>query len=334
MQVRCTSQMGRTTAFEWSDLARNKRDRLLAKMMRLVGLSVVAVLFACSGPTPKQLAADQTLRIPIDSEPSAGFSSLDPAQLSGGSEAQIAIAENLFDGLYRYDEGMQEQPDIADGMPAISSDGLTYTFHLRHNVRFWNGDRVTADDVIYSWNRTVARQAGPDGIFLPVVGYDAVASAGAVTNTTRLALSAPDPYTLIAHLSAPAGYWLAELALSGGWLVDQKAITEGGEEWWKIPKDLVGTGPFRLTNWDPDGELDFVAVSNWWGGSTGAIRKVELHVADSASQWTGYANGAYDLIGFGKENLGFTDAAEIGALLADQSRRGQLRTWPLGTTTM
>ncbi len=319
-------------------MARNKRDRLLAKTMRLVGLSVAAVLFACSGPTPgpapKQLAADQTLRIPIDSEPSAGHSSLDPAQLSGGSDVEIAIAENLFDGLYRYDERMQEQPDIANGMPAISSDGLTYTFHLRHDVRFWNGDRVTADDVIYSWNRTVARQAGPDYIFLPVVGYDAVANAGAVTNTTRLALSAPDPYTLVAHLSAPAGYWLAELALSGGLLVDQKAITAGGEEWWKIPKNLVGTGPFRLTNWTPGVELDFGAVSKWWGGSTGAIRRVELHVVDSAGQWAGYAKGTYDLIGFGKPNLGFTDAAEVGALRADQSRRGQVQTWPFGTTVM
>jgi ABC-type oligopeptide transport system substrate-binding subunit len=303
-------------------------------MMRLVGLSVVAVLLACSGPIPKQLAGEQTLRIPIDSDPSAGFSSLDPAQFTFGSPLDVAIAENLFNGLYRYDERMQEQPDIAKEMPTISSDGLTYTFRLRHDVRFWNGDRVTADDVIYSWNRTVARQAGPDGIFLPVAGYDAVANARAVTNTTRLALSAPDPYTLVAHLSAPSGYWLAELGLAGAWLVDQKAITEGGEEWWKNPKHLVGTGPFRLTEWRPNLELDFGAVSNWWGGSTGAIRRVELHVADTASQWTGYANGTYDLIGFGKPNLGFTGAAEIGALLADQSRRRQVHTWPYGSTTM
>jgi oligopeptide transport system substrate-binding protein len=307
-------------------------------MMRLVGLSLVAVLFACSGstagPASNQLAADQTLRIPIDTEPSTGYNGLDPAQLGSGSHLEIAIAQNLFDGLYRYDDRMQEQPDIANGMPAISSDGLTYTFHLRHNVRFWNGDLVTADDVIYSWNRTVAKQAEFANVFQPVVGYDAVANAGAVTDASRLALAAPDPYTLVARLSAPAGYWLAELALSGGWLVDQRAISEGGEEWWKIPKDLVGTGPFRLTEWTPDVELDFEAVSNWWGGSTGAVRRVELHVADSASQWSGYANGTYDLIGFGKRNLGFTDAAEIAALRADPSRRGQVHTWPFGTTDM
>jgi oligopeptide transport system substrate-binding protein len=247
---------------------------------------------------------------------------------------EIAIAQNLFDGLYRYDDRMQEQPDIADGMPAMSSDGLTYTFHLHHNVLFWNGDPVTADDVIYSWNRTVAKQAGPESIFQPVVGYDAVANAGAVTGTTRLGLSAPDPYTVVAHLSAPAGYWLAELALPGAWLVDQRAITEGGEEWWKIPKDLVGTGPFRLTEWKPGVELDFGAVSKWWGGSTGAIRRVELHVADSASQWSGYTNGTYHLIGLGKRNLGLTDAKEIDTLQADPSRRDQVQTWPFGTTYM
>jgi len=190
----------------------------------VVALSTLTLLIACNGPSPPplQLARDQTLRLPIYSTPSPGSPSLDPASLSATMET--AIGDNIFDGLYRFNEQMQEQPDIAKGMPSVSADGLTYIFHLRHNVHFWNGDPVTAADFIYSWNRAAAINGDWSTIFQPVAGYAAVVAAGRVTNETRLDVTAPDDYTLVARLSAASGYWLAELVLPAAWVVDQNAI--------------------------------------------------------------------------------------------------------------
>jgi ABC-type oligopeptide transport system substrate-binding subunit len=188
---------------------------------------------------------------------------------------------------------------------------------------------VTAADLIYSWNRA-ASQGYWTTIFQSVAGYPAVAS-GKVG--AQLGLSAPDPFTLVARLSAPSGYWLAELALPGSWVMDKNAIAQGGPRlWWTQPEYLVGTGPFRMTNWTAGAELDFAPVPNWWGGSTGTLARVELHITDSADAWHGYAAGRFDALGFGQASLAVTDTPKIDALLADPARRAEVHSWPYGIT--
>jgi oligopeptide transport system substrate-binding protein len=301
--------------------------------VRWVTFSTLTLLIACNTQTPPpiQLARDQTLRLPIYSTPSPGPPSLDPASLSDTMEN--AIGDNIFDGLYRFNEQMQEQPDIAKGMPSVSADGLTYIFHLRPNVRFWNGDPVTAADFVYSWNRAAAMGGDWSGIFQPVAGYTAVAAAGKITNETRLDVSAPDNYTLVARLSSASDFWLAELVLPAAWVVDQNAIAQGGtDQWWTKPNDLVGTGPFRMTDWTSNGDLAFAPVANWWNGSTGALTRVELHIVTGANDWTGYENGQFDIVGFGRHDFPGHNVESIAALRHNAARRSEVHTWPFGTT--
>src|SRR5213594_5044173 len=118
---------------------------------------VVAVMAACNPtgnptPTPTPLAADQTLSFPIAQD----VADFDPALIS--SPADVDILRNVFSGLYRFDDQLKEVPDLADGQPTISADGLEYTFKVRATARFSNGDPLTATDVQYSWNRAARRQ--------------------------------------------------------------------------------------------------------------------------------------------------------------------------------
>ena len=305
---------------------------------RLLGLLVMLTVQSVScqnTPTPgKELAADQTLRMPIPYDFSKN-SQLDPAQVI--DPHFTAIDSNVFDGLYRYDDQRRVVPDIADAMPAVSGDGLTYTFHLKHGARFSNGELVTSEDFRYSWNRTAAAQDGPFAtIFEPIAGYQAVvdASNAGLTPPTLAGLSVPDDYTLVATLTAPAGYWLAELALPGAWVVDEKVIQAQGEEvWWTTPEGLVGTGPFKLTSRTPGQDLILSAVPGWWGGPAPTLKRVELDVApDAADTWNGYSDGRYDVLGFGTYHLGATDATEVARLRADPSHRGEIQTWGYGRT--
>lgn len=306
----------------------------MKRRILLVSTVSIVLTVGCqeSPPTSPQLAADQILRLPMYYEPNAGGGgqrSLDPATLQ--DPVVTSVGDNLFDGLYRYDEHMQEVPDIAKGPPSVSGDGLTYTFRLRNDVRFWNGDQVTAADVIYSWNRAAQTQGVLASIFQPLAGYDAVASGN---SGATLALSSPDPYTLVARLSQPTGYWVEELALSAGWVVDQRAIADGGQNrWWTIPQDTVGTGPFRLTNWTPGAELDFVPVEGWWGGSTGPLKRVELHITSRDNVWSGYRQGRYDMVGYGDQSNAVNEAAEIDGIRADAHRASEIHSWPLGSTS-
>jgi oligopeptide transport system substrate-binding protein len=79
--------------------------------------------------------------------------SLDPAHVS--SAVDITFLNEVFTGLYRFDNNLKIQPDGASALPTISADGLTWTFPLRHDVVFSNGDKVTSADWVWSWTRTL-----------------------------------------------------------------------------------------------------------------------------------------------------------------------------------
>ena len=240
------------------------------------------------------MATNQQLRFPIVDD----IKTLDPGHAS--SAVDIAFEQNVFGGLYRFDDTLKEIPDIATGMPDISSDGLTYTFHLRHDVKFSNGDPVTSADVLYSWNRAARLNDTYGIVFAPVAGYADVAPAkGAPTANTMSGLAATDPYTVTAKLSSPAGYWLTELALWTADVVDQKVIPNDTDKtWWANGATAIGTGPFKLTSYVPKDHLSFANVPNWWGGSTGHLTDIEVTVlADQSSQVTKYLNGGFDEIG-------------------------------------
>src|SRR4029077_9247904 len=129
---------------------------------------VMLVPFGGHGGT-QALDSDQTLSFPIAQD----VGDFDPAQIS--SPQDVDILRNVFSGLYKFDSKLQEVPDLAIGPPTISADGRTYTFNLRKDAKFSNGDPITADDFIYSWTRAVREQGDYATLFGPIVGYQAVA---------------------------------------------------------------------------------------------------------------------------------------------------------------
>src|SRR5712691_683332 len=155
-------------------------------------------------PTPEPLAADQTLSFPIAQD----VADSDPALIS--SPTDVDILRNVFSGLYRFDGKLREVPDLAVGPPVVSADGLTYTFRLRPDGRFWNGDPITADDFIYSWNRAAVKQGDYAGLFGVIAGYNDVASgkAAQMSGLTKIY-----DYTLNVTLVKRAGYFLSEVGL-------------------------------------------------------------------------------------------------------------------------
>ena len=273
-------------------------------------------------PTPEVLAADQTLSFPIAQD----MSDLDPALVSRA--ADVDILRNVFSGLYRFDQRLHEVPDIAVGQPAVSTDGLTYTFNLRHDARFSNGDPITSADFVYSWDRAAAKQGDYAGLFSVIAGYDAVAGGAA----GQLAgLTAVDGYTLRVTLARPSGYFITEVGLWPFWLVDQKVVASAGDDaWFAKPETLVGSGPFRMTARVPGQSMDFAPVTGWYGGKTGALTRVHIDVvADTAAEVAQYEAGVYSLIGDGRQELSPAAATKY---TSDPKLKDQLTVVPFGVT--
>jgi oligopeptide transport system substrate-binding protein len=298
----------------------------LVVLVIVTGLVAFAVLAPIpiyhGGAAPEVLASDQTLSFPIAQD----LADLDPAQIS--ASADVDVLRNVFSGLYKFDQQLHEVPDIAVGPPDVSADGLKYTFHLRHNAQFSNGDPITADDVIYSWNRAAAKQGEYAGLLQVVAGYDPVAQGRA---SQLSGLAKVDDYTLTSTLTKRAGYWITAVGLWPLWLVDRKVITAAGEDAWFIkPATLIGSGPFRMTARAAGQSMDFEPVPGWYGGPAGAIKHVHIDVlADPDVQLARYGSGVYSLLGYARQGL--SPAAAV-RYTTDPKLKSQLQLIPVGLT--
>jgi ABC-type oligopeptide transport system substrate-binding subunit len=304
-------------------------------IVRALALAVVAALLAsCTqGATPRpspSLASEQTLRFPIPQD----LATLDPATIE--TETEVQVAQNLFNGLVRYDTNLSLAPDIAVNMPTVSPDGLTYAFKLRKDITFSNGDKVTSNDVLYSWNRAVAMQ-GPYAMNLSAIaGYDTVAAnqifgakleallAKKDASVSMSGLSAPDEYSLVVKLAGASGWFLPAIAQPGvvGMVVDEAVVKNDFDHWWSKPETLVGTGAFKMASHKTNQSADFVAVPNWWGAAAPTLTKVHLDVVpDPKVAINMYEQGAYDVFGYGAYGA---PVAEMMRIKANASEKAQL----------
>lgn len=314
--------------------------------LKVLGLGAVATMamLACGGgggSTSSNLAADQTLKFPILGD----FGTLDPAVADAETDSEIQ--QNMFNGLVRFDKDLNVVPDIASAMPTVSGDGLTYTFKLRSDVTFSNGDKVTSADVLYSWNRGAAYQGSYATNLGAIDGYDKVSAntvnGGAALeallekndpSVTLSGLSAPDASTVVVKLSSPAGWFLSAIALAGttGQIVDKNVVKTDPDNWWNKPATAIGTGAFKMTGYVPKQSVDFQAVDNWWGSPKPTLKKVHIDILGNAhSAITAYEQGSYDVYGYGGYSSAPVD--DILRIQGTANEKAQLLIHPKVRTT-
>ena len=164
---------------------------------------------------------------------------LDPA-VSGEMRSHQYIMQ-LFGGLVCLDDNLEPAPDIAREWQ-VSDDGRTYTFYLRHDVRFHDGREVKAEDFKYSWERACDPATGS----LTAATYlgDIVGVGEVLVGESKeiSGVRVIDDYTLEVRIDAPKSYFLSKLTYPTAFVVDRANVEPGGE-WWRNPN---GTGPFKL----------------------------------------------------------------------------------------
>ncbi|HLZ64620.1 MAG TPA: peptide ABC transporter substrate-binding protein [Aliidongia sp.] len=212
------------------------------KLGRSLTLLLLAML--CGAPA---VAADRLLRIAAPSEPET----LDPARSTGLYEGKIEA--DLFEGLLSRDAAGVPIPGAASSWD-ISADGLTYTFHLRPDLKYSNGEPVVAADFVYGMRRLIDPATGSqNGLILAAVDQAAEIESGKVTDLTRLGAVAPDDRTVVVTL------WRRSLRLLDyaiGYYPLRKAdIDRYGNDWTR-PGNLVGNGAFVLVDWVPQSHVE------------------------------------------------------------------------------
>jgi len=201
---------------------------------------MVLALGGCARPTPTET---RILRVSQRNEPA----DLDPATATLPDEFFIIRA--LSEGLLL--------PDPAGGAPLpaaaerfdVSPDGLVYTFHLRSDAQWSNGEPVTAADFVESYRRllTPATAAPKANLFFAVKNARAFAT-GALADFSAVGFRAADTHTLVVTLAQPAPRFPYYVA-SGPWIpVNPRIVAQFGRTW-TAPGHFVGNGPFPLAEW-------------------------------------------------------------------------------------
>ncbi len=147
---------------------------------------------------------------------------MDPALTLGGPDSPLG---HIFSGLVSLDTNLQVQPELAAGWE-VSEDGLTYTFYLRKDALFHNGRSLTAQDIIYSWERAADPATGSDTAQTYLGDIEGVQAKLDGTAAQISGLRAIDDHTLEVRLTAPIVYFLAKLAYPVAYVVDQENVAQ------------------------------------------------------------------------------------------------------------
>jgi oligopeptide transport system substrate-binding protein len=238
---------------------------------------LACVAFGAAGCSKRERAVDEgihtkTLLLGNQNEPAT----FDPHLVDSSTEVNIVTA--LFEGLTAFDEKTAAAVPGAAERWEVSPDGLTYTFHLRANARWSNGDRVTARDFAWSFERFLSPGlASAYGYMLwPIRGAEAF-TTGKQKDFSTVGIAALDDATLRLALAQPAPHILTILVTVPP--VHRASVEQAGGPGdrtspWARPGKLIGNGAFTLAEWRPGARVVVAKNPHYWGAAQNRLERV------------------------------------------------------------
>ncbi|MCR9105742.1 MAG: peptide ABC transporter substrate-binding protein [Gammaproteobacteria bacterium] len=193
---------------------------------------------------------------------------LDPHIVTGVPENHIVSA--LFEGLTSKNPyTLEPEPGVAQRWE-ISDDGLVYIFHLNPEARWSNGDTVVAADFVWSWQRALSPVMGNQNAYMlfPVKNAEEYAT-GKLENFNEVGIRAIDAHTLRIELNAPTPFFLQLLDHYSTFPVHRPTLEKFGKGTdrftpWTRVENLVGNGPFVLTEWKLNRRIKVQRSPTYW----------------------------------------------------------------------
>ncbi|WP_237165299.1 ABC transporter substrate-binding protein [Pandoraea vervacti] len=265
--------MGRRAAARMTQVIRRWRARAAAAVIALGALSSTAMTSTATAADKTGPAVDRnTLVVALDKE----IQSLDALVTASGDSQRYAMS--IFDTLYGFDAKGNIVPRMATSY-TMSSDGLVYTFKLRPNIKFHNGDTFTSADVKYSIERVIdpTTKSTRRPYFAPVID----------------SVETPDPLTVRIRLKQPDGVFLNKIA---GFLfiVGQKYATSlpNAEAFAAAP---VGTGPYRVKTNKVGQFLELERFDDFYGDKPAIRTLVFKYIPEPSSRVNAIVSGEVDI---------------------------------------
>jgi len=254
-------------------------------------LAVFSVIAAACAPSAATPAASNGGVLRWSLEGVNELPALDPP-LAGASQS-VGVISLVFEGLVRLDSDLNIAPAGAESWD-VKDGGKTFIFHIRKDLKFANGDPVTAEDFSYSLNRAFSKDFadGNAGYYLSnIVGSLDVTEEKA---TSVSGVKVIDPQTLEVDLETPSVYFLYQLTFPASFVVSKKAIDANPTNW---TDTAYGTGPFMVKEWKHNQSITLVPNPNYWLGKP-QLSEIDMpFIQDAATALKLYQTGQLDIMG-------------------------------------
>ncbi|MFL6685126.1 ABC transporter substrate-binding protein [Paraburkholderia graminis] len=192
----------------------------------------------------------------------------------------LKVSAKVVEGLLEYDFSLQPKPSLATSWD-ISDDSRKYVFHLRHGVKWHDGQPFTSADVAYSLQ--TLRQVHP---------------RAKTTFANVTAITTPDPYTVVITLSKPAPYLIKAFSSSETPIVPRH-LYEGSDPLTNPANNApIGTGPFRFVKWVRGSYIEYARNDDYWDKGKPFLDKIVVKIiTDPAARTVAFEDGSIDLSG-------------------------------------
>jgi len=268
----------------------------------VTGATFMALLAAVVSPVQAHrplrttAAASDTLIDPLASK-TLWAGTLDPSLVTSLTDADVI--QKIYAGLVKqaYDDKTKQfkvVPDLAASMPAVSKDGLTYTFKIRPDAKYSDGKPVTAQDFVWSFQRVIDPKANSGAeYYMNDIAGAADYNAG---KSKTFGAKAIDASTLQITLAHPIVYFLYEMTYATFFAVKQSVAV--GAPLTTTPSMVVGAGPWMLKGgtWNYRSQISLVPNPNYYGAKSFKLKEIDMvFTGTNETMLAAYKSGQYPI---------------------------------------
>lgn len=219
---------------------------------------------------------------------------LDPTLITGQSEGRICNA--LFEGLTTIDARGEVVPGVAQSW-SNDETHTRFTFHLRKNARWSNGDPVTAHDFLKTWKRTLSPEMAAEYAYIMyfIEGAEAF-HKGQISDFSKVGVRALGDYTLQIDLRAPTQFFPTLVSFVTYYPLHMPTVEKFGENWVK-PNRMVSNGAYVLEDWQINNYVALLKNPKYWRAETVKMNRIHaLAVQNASTAFNLYSTGQVDLL--------------------------------------
>lgn len=236
-------------------------------------------------------AEDNAITVNISTEPPDMFS------VTMTDTTSFSVLRHIVENLVTLDENDNVIPGVAKDW-TVSDDGLVYTFNLRDDMKWSNGEPVTAHDFVFAWTSLLTPSFASDYAYFGYVFKNGRAYNEGKVSKDELGFKALSDYQLEVTLENPTTYFLDTLAFGVFAPVNEKAYNEFGTAYGTDAEKMVYNGPFKMTSWEHESKIVLEKNPDYYNADNIELEKITMvMINDSNAALNSFKVGEVDLIG-------------------------------------